>query len=126
MRMCISKSKASGNFGISNIRYATNVRWMPLANNEKPIWHANYEDGWAKTPDPYLPFPDVTYPKNPSGPDELEKDPWLWPNVIYFQTAIRHAYKSSLVTHGSVSLSTSRDWRDAARERLEANQISTR
>ena len=36
-------------------------------------------EGWAHTPPEYVPFPKVTYPTDPTGPDELLEGHWLWP-----------------------------------------------
>jgi acyl-CoA reductase-like NAD-dependent aldehyde dehydrogenase len=44
-----------------------------------PIWHGDFESGWANTPPEYVPFPKVTYPTDPTGPDELLEGHWLWP-----------------------------------------------
>ncbi|OYU33449.1 nuclear transport factor 2 family protein [Novosphingobium sp. PASSN1] len=53
--------------------------WRMHILNYMPIWHADFEHGWAHTPHEYVPFPKVTYPTDPTGPDELIKDHWLWP-----------------------------------------------
>jgi carotenoid cleavage dioxygenase len=53
--------------------------WRMHILNYMPIWHADFEGGWANTPHEYVPFPKVTYPEDPTGPDELLKDHWLWP-----------------------------------------------
>jgi hypothetical protein len=45
-----------------------------------PGWHANYADGWAKTPVDFVPMPKTLYPEDPLGPDALiEPRPRLWP-----------------------------------------------
>lgn len=53
--------------------------WRMHILNYMPIWHADFESGWANTPHEYVPFPKVTYPTDPTGPDELIEDHWLWP-----------------------------------------------
>ncbi len=53
--------------------------WRMHVLNYMPIWHADFESGWANTPHEYVPFPKVTYPEDPTGPDELITDHWLWP-----------------------------------------------
>lgn len=56
--------------------------WKILVLNYQPIWHADYETGWAHTRVPYVPPFSETYPENPTGPDELDADyPGLWPNT---------------------------------------------
>ncbi|KPF91323.1 hypothetical protein IP81_11475 [Novosphingobium sp. AAP83] len=53
--------------------------WRMHILNYMPIWHADFEGGWANTPQEYVPFPKVTYPTDPTGPDELLEGHWLWP-----------------------------------------------
>ena len=53
--------------------------WRIQILNYMPQWHADFETGWANTPAEYVPFPKVTYPTDPTGPDELIEDHWLWP-----------------------------------------------
>jgi carotenoid cleavage dioxygenase len=54
-------------------------KWRIHILNYMPIWHADFESGWANTPPEYVPFPKVTYPTDPTGPDELIEGHWLWP-----------------------------------------------
>lgn len=54
-------------------------KWRVHILNYMPVWHADFESGWANTPHEYVPFPKITYPEDPTGPDELIKDHWLWP-----------------------------------------------
>jgi carotenoid cleavage dioxygenase len=56
-----------------------NGKWHIHILNYMPQWHADFETGWAHTPPEYVPFPKVTYPTDPTGPDELITDHWLWP-----------------------------------------------
>ena len=45
-----------------------------------PHWHANYADGWAKTPIDFTPMAKKLYPEDPLGPDAfIEPRPRLWP-----------------------------------------------
>ena len=44
-----------------------------------PQWHADYETGWAHTRENWVPFIEISYPEDPLGPDELDRDVWLWP-----------------------------------------------
>ena len=53
--------------------------WRMHVLNYMPQWHASFEEGWAHTQPEFVPFPKVTYPEDPTGPDELIKDHWLWP-----------------------------------------------
>ena len=53
--------------------------WRFHVLNYMPQWHADFETGWAETPHEYVPFPKITYPTDPTGPDELITDHWLWP-----------------------------------------------
>ena len=41
--------------------------------------HADFDQGWANTPAEYVPFPKITYPQDPTGPDALIEAHWLWP-----------------------------------------------
>lgn len=54
-------------------------KWRIHILNYMPLWHADFETGWANTRPEYVPFPKVTYPEDPTGPDELITDHWLWP-----------------------------------------------
>ncbi len=54
-------------------------KWRIHILNYMPQWHADFETGWANTPHEYVPFPKEIYPKDPTGPDELITDHWLWP-----------------------------------------------
>ena len=58
--------------------------WKIKILNYNPLWHANYETGWAHTPVGYLGTdPPVLYPKNPTGPDALMESGWvLWPETM--------------------------------------------
>ena len=53
--------------------------WRIHILNYMPQWHADFETGWANTPHEYVPFPTKTIPEDPTGPDELITDHWLWP-----------------------------------------------
>ncbi|MFZ1991138.1 MAG: nuclear transport factor 2 family protein [Alphaproteobacteria bacterium] len=50
-----------------------------------PVFHADFETGWAKTRPNYIaPFsadPKDLYPNNPSGPDEVDNSVRLWPHT---------------------------------------------
>lgn len=54
-------------------------KWRIQVLNYFPHWHADFDKGWAKTDAEYVPFPKVLYPEDPSGPDALIEDHWLWP-----------------------------------------------
>lgn len=53
--------------------------WRIHILNYMPQWHADFETGWAHTRPNYVPFLNTTYPEDPTGPDELKDDVWLWP-----------------------------------------------
>jgi hypothetical protein len=53
--------------------------WRIHILNYVPQWHADFETGWAHTRPNYVPFLNTTYPEDPTGPDELKADVWLWP-----------------------------------------------
>ena len=53
--------------------------WRIHILNYCPQWHADFETGWAHTRPNYVPFLDTIYPEDPSGPDLLKADVWLWP-----------------------------------------------
>ena len=56
--------------------------WKIKELSYRPFWHADYETGWAHTRVPYVPPFSETYPDNPTGPDELDKNyAGLWPNT---------------------------------------------
>lgn len=56
--------------------------WKFKLLSPRPVWHADYETGWAHTRPHYVRFHTETYPKNPIGPDELEDPPpVLWPDT---------------------------------------------
>jgi hypothetical protein len=57
--------------------------WRIQVLNYHPIWHADFESGWAHTPPQYVSFYKDTYPGNPLGPDELEESS-LWPHTDVF------------------------------------------
>ena len=53
--------------------------WRIHILNYCPQWHADFETGWAHTRPNYVPFLSSIYPEDPTGPDELKEDVWLWP-----------------------------------------------
>ena len=53
--------------------------WRIHILNYCPQWHADFETGWAHTRPNYVPFLDTIYPEDPTGPDLLKADVWLWP-----------------------------------------------
>ena len=53
--------------------------WRIHVLNYNPQWHADFETGWANTRPQYVPFFSTTFPEDPTGPDELVTDVWLWP-----------------------------------------------
>ncbi len=53
--------------------------WRIAVLNYLPQWHADFETGWANTKPEYVPFPKEVYPADPTGPDALIEDAWLWP-----------------------------------------------
>jgi hypothetical protein len=56
--------------------------WKIKILDYHPIWHADYETGWAHTRPNYVAFFAETYPKDAAGPDELVKpQPVLWPDT---------------------------------------------
>lgn len=57
--------------------------WKIQVLDYRPVFHADYDTGWAHTKPQYLPFFDTTYPADPLGPDALMTDPApvLWPDM---------------------------------------------
>lgn len=55
--------------------------WRIHILNYMPVWHADFDSGWANTGKAYVPFPTETFPTDPTGPDALipPTDRWLWP-----------------------------------------------
>lgn len=47
----------------------------------RPIWHGDYDKGWAHTDPMTGVIPTVTYPEDPQGPDELTGDFQLFPET---------------------------------------------
>ncbi|MFM5923845.1 MAG: nuclear transport factor 2 family protein [Novosphingobium sp.] len=65
-------------------------KWRILSLNYFPHWHADFESGWANTPDEYVPFPKVLFPEDPSGPDSLIEEHWLWPTHKLLPFHMKH------------------------------------
>ncbi|KAL1839254.1 hypothetical protein VTJ49DRAFT_1691 [Mycothermus thermophilus] len=55
--------------------------WKLFRYRYFPFWHAEFERGWSHTKKNYIPFPTVTYPEDPLGPDELIDQKMLWPDT---------------------------------------------
>lgn len=65
-------------------------KWRINVLNYFPHWHANFEDGWANTDPEYVPFPKTLYPEDPTGPDALIDDHWLWPTHKLLPFHMKH------------------------------------
>ena len=65
-------------------------KWRIHVLNYFPHWHADFETGWAYTKEQYVPFPKVTYPEDPHGPDELMQGHWLWPTHKLLPFHMKH------------------------------------
>ncbi len=65
-------------------------KWRIHVLNYFPHWHADFEKGWAYTEKEYVPFPKVLYPEDPSGPDALIEDHWLWPTHKLLPFHMKH------------------------------------
>ena len=48
------------------------------------------EGSWVNTPTEYVPFPKVLYPEDPSGPDALIEEHWLWPTHKLLPFHMKH------------------------------------
>ncbi|MFV0644092.1 MAG: nuclear transport factor 2 family protein [Sphingomonadaceae bacterium] len=68
----------------------TDGKWRIHVLNYFPHWHADFDKGWAYTEAEYVPFPKVLYPEDPSGPDELIEDHWLWPTHKLLPFHMKH------------------------------------
>jgi hypothetical protein len=58
--------------------------WKIKVLNYHPVWHGDFDTGWAHTRPNYVPFYEAKdlFPGNPIGPDALEDPmPVLWPDV---------------------------------------------
>jgi len=55
--------------------------WKPFRYRYFPFWHADFETGWARTRENYVPWPARTFPDDPLGPDELIEQKMLWPDT---------------------------------------------
>ncbi|KAK4141521.1 SnoaL-like domain-containing protein [Dichotomopilus funicola] len=55
--------------------------WKLFRYRYFPFWHADFAKGWSHTKKNYIPWPTVTYPEDPLGPDELLKQKMLWPDT---------------------------------------------
>jgi hypothetical protein len=58
--------------------------WKFKVFNYRVVWQANYEDGWANSPETPLMVSNhqKTYPENPRGPDEVRAAPPRWPKAV--------------------------------------------
>lgn len=65
-------------------------KWRIHVLNYWPHWHADFETGWAHTRPQYVPFIDRCYPDDPTGPDALVPDHWLWPTHKLFPFHMVH------------------------------------
>ena len=65
-------------------------KWRIHILNYFPHWHADFDKGWAYTQEQYVPFPKVTYPEDPIGPDELMDAHWLWPTHKLLPFHMKH------------------------------------
>lgn len=65
-------------------------KWRIHVLNYFPHWHADFETGWAYTKPEYVPFPKELYPADPSGPDALIDDHWLWPTHKLLPFHMKH------------------------------------
>jgi len=65
-----------------NVYKKVDGTWRIHVLNYNPVWHANFETGWAYTPPEYVRFADESqlYPKNPLGPDAIDRTQVLWPD----------------------------------------------
>ncbi|WP_428334790.1 nuclear transport factor 2 family protein [Novosphingobium sp.] len=64
--------------------------WRIKVLNYMPVWHADFDSGWMNTKPEYVPFPKVTYPQDPTGPDELIEGHWLWPTHKVMPFHMKH------------------------------------
>lgn len=56
--------------------------WKIKVLNYNPVWHADFETGWAYTKPEYIPAYSETWPDIPNGPDELDRNfLGLWPHT---------------------------------------------
>ncbi|ETN46374.1 uncharacterized protein HMPREF1541_00558 [Cyphellophora europaea CBS 101466] len=55
--------------------------WKLFRYRYFPFWHANFESGWSHTKPNFIPWPSVTYPEDPYGPDEIIEQKMLWPDT---------------------------------------------
>ena len=55
--------------------------WKLFRYRYFPFWHAEFEKGWSHTKKNYIPWPTVTYPEDPLGPDEIFEQKMLWPDT---------------------------------------------
>ncbi|KAK4113190.1 hypothetical protein N656DRAFT_778723 [Canariomyces notabilis] len=55
--------------------------WKLFRYRYFPFWHAEHEKGWSHTKKNYIPWPTVTYPEDPLGPDEIFEQKMLWPDT---------------------------------------------
>lgn len=66
--------------------------WKIKVLNYNPVWHADFETGWAHTRPEYVPFFSKTFPSDPLGPDELitSPKPVLWPDTSVIPFHYKH------------------------------------
>ena len=69
--------------------------WKIKTLRYRPQWHATFEKGWAHTPAywtlrwqdltcrNFIPFVSTKYPADPTGPDVLDPEAYLWPDSTF-------------------------------------------
>jgi len=62
-----------------NVYKKVDGKWRIHILNYMPHWHADFEKGWQHTKEEYSRFFTTAFPEDPTGPDELLEDVWLWP-----------------------------------------------
>ena len=57
--------------------------WKIKVLDYNPLWHGNFDKGWAHTPANAYPFASKTFPEDPLGPDIIAPEAYrrLWPET---------------------------------------------
>lgn len=76
--------------------------WKLFRYRYFPFWHADYETGWTHTRENYVPWPTVTYPTDPLGPDEIIEQKMLWPDTRVVPFHYPHPVTGRRVAEGDL------------------------
>ena len=78
--------------------------WKIKVLNYRPVFHGTFEHGWAYTKPNFVPFYTEadTFPGNPLGPDEVDLEPVLWPDIDVLPFHYNHPVTGEEWTKGTM------------------------